>query len=186
MNAIKRSVIEFCAGSWIWVNLQDPMNMQAGIAEYDLEPPTGSDVSSVLTVELDAVPLQPRNLDWLSKEIPGWRTTKARPKYFTQVDTDQIILAPLPEVNLANGLTIATALQPSQSAASFPKWIYTQFVYTIIDGAVAKLMLMPGRPWTDLLSGADKRQRFENGIANAKNTATAALGRAPVRVSYQH
>lgn len=185
-NAIKRTVIEFCAGSWIWKHLPDPLDVVAGEATYDLEPLSGTDVTTVLAAELDGVPLAPKDVPWLNREIPRWRTVQARPKYFTQIDTEHVILAALPDANITAGLTLTLALQPSQAATSFPKWIFNQYLYVLAEGALAKLMMMPNKPWTDIKNGADRRTKFEAGMANARASAVSALGSAPQRVSAQH
>jgi len=185
-NAIKRSVIEFCSGSWIWKHLPDPLDVVAGENTYDLEPLPGTDVTTVLAAELDGVPLAPKDIPWLNREIPRWRTVAARPKYFTQVDTEQVLLAALPDANITAGLTLTLALQPSQAATGFPKWIFNQYLYVLAEGALAKLMMMPNKPWTDIKNGADRRTKFEAGIANARASAVSALGSAPQRVASQH
>lgn len=185
-QAIKRAVIEFCRESWIWQFFPDAQNVRSGVADYDIEPPSGADVVTVVDVEYNRVPLTPKSVAWLNKEIPGWRTTGAAVKHYTQIDTEQLILAPLPAENITNGLVMTVALQPSQSATSFPKWIANQFIYQIADGAIAKLMLMPGKPWTDLVNGQDHRTRFEQSFNDAREAAVSALGRAAVRVSAQH
>ena len=185
-QAIKRAVIEFCRESWIWQFFPDPQNVRARVLEYDIEPPQGADVAAVIDVEYNKVPLTPKSVVWLNKELPGWRTTTAAVKHYTQVDTEQIILAPLPADNINGGLVMTLALQPSQTATGFPKWIWNQFVYPITEGAIAKLMLMPNKPWTDLANGQDRRMRFEQGFNDAREAAVSALGRAAVRVTAQH
>ena len=185
-NAIKRTVIEFCAASWIWKHMPDAIDVVAGESTYDLEPAAGTDIATVVSAELDGIPLENRALTWLNKEVPRWRTEASRPKYFTQVDTEQVILAALPDSNITGGLTTTLALQPSQSATSFPKWIFNQYLYVLAEGALAKLMMMPNKPWTDIQNGADRRTKFEAGIANARASALSALGSAPQRVTAQH
>jgi hypothetical protein len=185
-NAIKRAVIDFCAGSWIWQYLPDPIDVVAGEAYYDLEPPASADVSVVMNALHNNVPLEAKTIIQLDAEIPGWRTTQTTPKYYAQIDTDQIILAGIPEANIYKGLTMTLALQPSQSATSFPKWIFSQYIYALADGALAKLMLMPNKPWSDPANGLDRRTRFEGAIANARNNTVSSLGRSAARVKAQH
>lgn len=185
-NAIKRTVIEFCMGSWIWKVFQDPVSVRAGTNTYDLEPETGADVTTVLAAELDGLPLKAKDVPWLNAEIPRWRTVAGTVKYFTQLDTESLILAPMPDVTVNNGLTITLALQPSQKADGFPGWIYNQYVYALVDGAVARLMLMPNKGWSDAATGLDRRAKFEAAVANARNSAVSALGIAPQRVKSQH
>lgn len=185
-QAIKRAVIEFCRESWVWKYFPDPQTVRSGIAEYDLEQPTGSDIVTVVDATYNGVPITPKSVEWLNKEIPGWRTTGAAVKHYTQIDAEQMILAPLPAENITNGLVMTLALQPSQAATGFPKWIANQFIYQIADGAIAKLMLMPNKPWTDLVNGQDHRNRFEQAFNDARESAVSALGRAVTRVSAQH
>lgn len=185
-QAIKRAVIEFCRESWIWRFFTDAQNIQSGVLAYDIDPPSGSDIVTVIDVEYNKVPLTAKSVEWLNKEIPGWRTTGAAVKHYTQIDTDQVILAPLPAENITGGLVMTVALQPSQTATGFPKWIANQFIYQIAEGAMAKLMLMPGKPWTDLASGQEHRTRFEQAFNDARESAVSALGRAAVRVTGQH
>lgn len=186
MGCIKRAVIEFCAESWIWKHLPDPMDVVAGESACDLEPLPGSDVAAVLAVDLDGTPLAPQDISWLNREIPRWRTVAGTPRYFTQVDTEQILLAPLPSANQVNGLTFTLALQPSQTATGFPKWLFSQYSPVLAEGALARLMLMPGKSWTDINTGAYHRARFEAGIGNARASAVSALGGASLRVTGQH
>ncbi len=185
-NAIKRAVIEFCAGSWIWKYLPDPSSTVAGEAEYDLEPPSGADVTVVMHVALDGIPLSHKPLDWLDMELPRWRTTTGAAKYFSQVTSEQIVLAPTPDTSMTDGLSMTLALQPSQTATSFPAWISNQYFEDLANGAISKLMLMPNKPWTDLPTGADRRNAFQAAIANARASAVRSLARAEIHSKSHH
>lgn len=185
-NAIKRAVIEFCEKSWIWQHLPDALDVTAGEATVDLEPLPGSDIAAVMAASLSGLPLDPKSLDWLNANEPRWRTERGTPRYFTQVDTEQLILARVPDASVTDGLTLTVALQPSHNATGFPKWIFNQHVYALADGAMAKLMLMPAKPWTDVVNGQDRRAKFEAAIANARAAVVSGLGRAALRVAAHH
>ena len=85
--AIKRACIQFCRESWVWKALPDPADLVAGETTYDLEALSGADVSAVINVTANGVPLKNPNSHWLDTELPGWRTTRATPKNYTQVAT---------------------------------------------------------------------------------------------------
>ncbi|CAB4122884.1 hypothetical protein UFOVP33_71 [uncultured Caudovirales phage] len=184
--AIKRACIEFCNLSWVWKHLPDPINVKGGQAYYDLESPADTDISAVMDAAHNTVPLNSKSVAWLDAQLPGWRTSRAVPKYYTQLDTEQLILAAVPDSDIKGGLTLTLALQPAQSATGLPKWIFNQYLYTLADGAIARLMLMPNKPWTDLQNGSDRRAKFDAGIANARASANAALGRAAQRSEAAH
>ena len=185
-RAVKRAVIEFCAGSWIWQHLMDPIDLVAGESFYDLEPPTGGDVSAVMHVECNGLPLTNKSLEWLNKEHPSWRLDRETPKWFTQVTPEQLILAKVPDVSVTGGLYLTLAVEPAQTSTSFPKWICNQFIYSIADGALSTLMLMPEKPWTDLKNGSARLDNFNAAISNARANGVASLSRATLRTTSQH
>ena len=137
-------------------------------------------------VALDGVPLTHKSLEWLDVELPRWRTTTGTPKYFSQVDSQQIVLAPGPDYGVTNGLSMTLALQPSQSATGFPSWIGNQYFEDLANGAIARLMIMPNKPWTDLINGAARRAAFESGMNNARASAVRSLARAEIRTRSHH
>jgi len=185
-HALKRSVIRFCNESWVWKYFPDPSDLVAYENAIDIEAPAGADVSVVMTVSVNGVKIDPRRPDWLDDEMPSWQTKTGTPKYWTQTDTDQIILAPLPDVSIVNGVTMTLALQPNQKQVGFPAWIASQYLYNIVDGAIAHLMLMPDKAWTNLALGASYMERFEDGIAKARGDGVAGISRAPTRTTPQH
>lgn len=185
-HAIKRAVIEFCAVSWVWKHLPDAIDVTAGEAVYDLEPLPGTDVAMVMSVALGDQSLDAKSVDWLDANVAGWRTVASTPRYFTQVDTEQLILAQVPDATVTGGLTLTLALQPSQNSTGFPAWIANQHLYALASGAIARLMLMPGKPWTDLANGQDHRNKFESATANARANAVFGLGRSSLRTAPQH
>lgn len=184
--AIKRACIEFCAASWVWQYLPDPIDVVAGEAYYDVEPDSGSEVTAVMNVAHNGVLLDAKSVMWLDTNYTSWRTTQAVPKYYTQVDMDQVILAGVPDANITGGLTMTLALEPAKTATGLPKWICSQYLYSLAEGAISRLMLMPNKPWTDLAVGQDMRKNFEAATANARASSLAALGRATNRVTPQH
>lgn len=185
-HAIKRAVIQLCEQAWIWKHLPAPINVAAGVSAYTIPVPADADVVVVIDAAYNGKQLENRELDWLNSALPTWRTETGTPAHFTQVDTEQIILAPVPEAALTGGLVMTTALAPTQTSTDFPAWICNQYLYAIADGALAKLMTMPGKPWTDVPNGLDRRAQFDAAVAGAKLSAINALGRAPLRVRAQH
>lgn len=185
-NMIKRAAIEFCAGSMVWKHIPDAMDVDANEPVYDIDVPSGSEVSCVISVILNGDPILPKSIDWLNNNVPTWNTTPSQPLYFAQTEPGQIILAPTPSDNVAAAMNITVALQPSQNSTSFPKWIFSRFAYAIADGAVAKLMLIPNKPWTDLASGEYRLNQFNAAIASARATAAHGLNRAPIRTKSVH
>ena len=186
MRAIKRAAIDFCTGSWIWRSLPDPTGIIAGLNAYDLDVPTGADPVAVLTALISGVKLGNRDTGWLDVNVANWRTVRGTPRHFTQIDSEQILIAPLPDTSIPMGLTMTLVLAPSVTSTAVPRWLFNDNVYDIAEGAAARLMLMPGRPWSNEKQGAFRQLVFMAAIAKARERATASLSRSPTRVSYQH
>lgn len=184
--AARRVVTEFCAATWVWQHLPAPVNVVANQASYPITAPADADIASVLTVEHDGAPIEARSVEWLNANAPRWRTSAATPRHFTQIEQDQLILAPLPSAGLAQGLTMTLALQPKRTATGAPAWLMTKYRYSLVDGVLARLMLMANKPWSDPANGQDRRNSYEAAVANARADAVAALGGGVLRVTPQH
>lgn len=184
--AIKRACIEFCNGSWVWQHVPDPLDIEAGVIEYDLDPPTGADISTVVDVTIDGQPGKLRDIAWINSQLPRWRTEPGHVMFATQINTEQLILAPCPAWGVSGGIEMTLALQPALKATGLPRWIATQYLYSLVDGAVGYLMLMPSTDWTDLNMAAIKLKSFQAAISGARADAISALGRAPTRTTPQH
>ncbi len=184
--AIKRAAIQFCKESWVWKYFQDPIDLVAFENTYDLEPPQGAGVAAVMRVTIAELDLDPKSPDDLDRDMPGWRQKSGQPKYFTQIDSEQVILAPASDYNLAAGIHMTLALAPDLKANAIPSWIANEYFYDIVDGALAYLMKMPKQEWTDLKLAMDYEDKFHKAIANARADAMSGLGRAPTRTTSQH
>lgn len=186
VNAIKNAAIEFCKKSWIWREYTDPISLKKGVYTYDLSPNTSADISAVVTARLNDQALTPARQDELDEQLPNWQTVPGTPKKFSQLDTATILMAPLPDIDYPKGLVLSLALQPLRSSDELPDWIATQYWEGIALGAVAKLMLMTKKPWSDPQTGLDKRQQFEAAIGDAKDDVLKGLSRAATRTTPQH
>lgn len=185
-SAIKGAVIDLCKSSRIWRHYPDPQNLVSGVQEYDLEPLPNSVVSRVLSCRVDGVPITPLSTDQMDETYPNWKTDVGQPGFFTQIDTSQIILAPIPNMNIARGLVMTLALQPSQASTTFPDWIAAQYMEEIAAGARGKLMLIPGKPWTDQKTGVMYMQKLQDAGSNARESAFKGLGQAITRTTSHH
>lgn len=178
--AIKRVAIDFCRQSWIWRHLCDPQSLLANVAEYDLDFPSAAEVVKVLSVRANGLDLEP------SADVMPNEGNVGVPRQFYQLDTSTLHITPVPDMNVVNGLMVSLALQPSLRATGLPSWIASRYVDGLVSGAIARLMLMPGKPWTDLNAGVYHQARFEAAVATARADAVHGLGRAITRTKSQH
>lgn len=185
-GAIKRAVIEFCSQTGVWLYPCAPMNVEAGVLTYQLTPPIDAMVVGVADVFYDGHQIDAKSFASLNATKPGWMTNHGTPDAYTQVESDRLILAPLPSANLAGGLVFTLKLAPTYDAISAPAWLLSKYRNALAEGALSRLMLMPNKPWTDTQNGIDRRTRFESHIANAIYEATTGTAAAVIRTTPQH
>lgn len=185
-NAIRNAIIEFCQGSWCWRYFMDPMPVLARINTYELDPPTGAEVVHALVVKVNGKPLEATNEDDLTAQHPRWQTETGTPKYYLTDEPGQIILAPVPDTKIVGGLVVTVALQPTRTSTTFPTWIWSRYFDALAAGAKARLMAMPGKPWTNPQLFQIYRGQFEAGMAGAKFEAMKSLSRGPLRTTSYH
>lgn len=184
--AIRRASIDFCAGSRIWQVRTDPMTVFAGEGVVDIDVPNGADVAEVLDAALHGAPLDKKTVAWLNATMPGWRTETAVPRFYTQMELDQVMLAPAPNARGLQALVLTVAFQPSASAEGLPAWIARQYHDALVDGTLARLMNMNAKPWTDKSEGMARRSSFETAMTAARLDGETAFGGAPIRNTSYH
>ncbi|MBB3010627.1 phage adaptor protein [Cupriavidus alkaliphilus] len=185
-NAIRNAIIEFCQGSWAWRYFMDPLPILAGLSACELDPPPGAEVAQVLVAKVDGVPLTATNEKDLTAAMPRWQTETGRPMYFLTDDPAQIILAPVPDTKIMGGLVVTVALQPTRGSTGFPTWIWSRYFDGLAAGAKARLMAMPGKPWTNLQQALLYRAQFQSAMASAKVESQKSLSRGPLRTTSYH
>lgn len=185
-NALRNTAIEFFRESWAWRVYTDPISVEAGVPDYDVELPTSTDIVTVLSVTLDGIPLDPDTADGLDRLRPRWMTETGKPKRYTMTESTSIILAPVPDANYPNSLVMWMALMPTRNASSIPDWAASLYWDGLVAGTIAYLMEMPEKPWSNEKFAANRRRVFNAAVASARESAVRGLSRAPLRTAPQN
>lgn len=158
--ALRDVVREFLERSQVLTVALDAITVVAGTHLYELELPSGQDgfrVHRPVLVVLNGVE-QRAGIDWRMQD----RTT--------------LQLRDVPGSDIDEGLevTVAVALDDVQTASleAIEDWWPA-----IGAGVKARLMLMPGKPWTDPAGGAVYRRDWHDGLGRAMaHAASDGLG----------
>jgi hypothetical protein len=185
-NALRNTAIEFFRESWSWRVYTDPISVEAGVPEYDVELPTGTDIVTVLSVTLNGAPINPNTNDELDRLRPRWTSDTGLPKWYTMTESTSIVLAPVPDQNFTDGLVMHLALMPTRSATSITDWAANLYWDGIVAGTIAYLMEMPEKPWSNEKFAANRRRVFNSAVASARESAVRGLSRAPLRTVPQN
>ena len=170
-QAIVSAVAELCSTARIWSEIQDPIELEEGIADYDLDGP--SQAYAVLVMDLYVGPdkLQAVTMDQLQQSLPDWRTaTAARPCFYNSAVTQgSVRIYPIPKgVQPGTSLVMRVAYMPSTGASSIPDFIGQGYMDTIAAGAKARLMRIPGQVFSNPTLAMHYRQQFDAGVVDAR------------------
>jgi hypothetical protein len=188
-HAIKNSCIEFCEKTLILQRDHDPVTVVAGIVDYDFEPPAGQLVTRIMrawykTTEL--TPLAPDDVnrpEVYNRLFTGANVDRLDPGYILQKDERTFSLYPIPVSTVANALTMRVAYKPSRSSTTVEDVIYEDYSEAIAKGAKARLMMSPGKPYTNPQLAAAELELFRQAMNVARQRASRGHVRSDLSVT---
>lgn len=99
------------------------------------------------------------------------------PYQISQADMNSVRINP----HAAGSLKLSIFLQPAQHADALPDILYDRWAEQIADGALARILELPGLAFTDLNNAAYRRARFEDAKSSNFNISKRGQQRAPSR-----
>lgn len=148
----------------------------AGQATVSVAPTSAElELVRVEAVWFDGKPLEPVTAEVMDALYShDWRSDTGTPTRFLQGVPGEIRLYPVPIADAVTGVTLRLSVAPSESSTGLPDDLAIRFRDEINVGAKARLMLYPGRPWTNPELAAVYGQAFDSLVG----TATAAAARS--------
>ena len=171
-----RAMREFCEETRAWrvdVNLSTVENAST----YNLTGllPTNTELVEIISVKSDEgnAPVEPITTAWLDHNKSTWRDeTSSEAMYFYLVSNNTIRLVPTPSATATNKYFVRLAVKPLLTATTFDDQVDNKYNETLISGALANLLMIPRKPWTDFSLGDFYRRKFEAAFAPARAEAT--------------
>jgi len=183
---IRKAAIEFCHKSLAWTHMHDPVTVAARVNPYDYSKPSGTQVVEPLQVWLEERKvIEFKTPAELSELYGDWRKAEGTPQFITQERPSQFYLVPTPTMTLANGLTLRVALKPSRSASGVDSMIHEEYAEVIANGAIARLLAIPGKPWTNLSLASARGEIFNADINKVRHRVRRGYAPAKPRVPAQ-
>lgn len=169
---LRNAAIRLCDQAQIHEVYADPIDVAANTAEYQLEAPsTNYDICRVKTAHVQATEILPKDEVWLKENVPDWETVGGAPVYFTHLSPDAIRLVPIPQEDIAGGLTLRLVVKPSRVALGVEDFIFERYVEVIAAGAIASLAMIPNKPWSSTAVMQMYGATFQAGLRRAQAEA---------------
>ena len=181
-DAVRNAAIIFCERSKAYRLELDPMQVEAGISDYEFDVPDDTVVHEVLRVVIDGTPIDPKSPAQLDIERPGWQTETGTPfAYYLKDFRRKLRLVLMPDASIADGLLIEAALKPSKTALKFEQGFFEEYFDDVAYGALANLLSMPGKEWTNTGKADQNLARFNAAIGKHNVDAAKGFANAPLR-----
>lgn len=187
-QAIRDAVIEFCSRSNFIQRDHDPITVVTGISDYDLEPPAGQLVVKILKCWFKMTELSPIAPDFVNSpafynsSIPDNAPSIATPLSFTQKDERTFSIYPSSKDTVANGLTLRISLKPTRASTTCEDSIFEDYAETIAHGALARLLVSPGKAYMNVAAAGMHGAAFNTGINDARQSASRGHVRSGMQV----
>lgn len=180
---VARAVNVFAHESRMLVHTLPAIDVSAGVATYALQSDVpGLELAAIAAARFEGEPLgkaTPRQLD---ANVRNWRTETGLVVRYTGGNSTSITLVAVPGDSSTGGLVVDTFVAPTvDSADGFDEALYRQYGDAIAAGALARLLRLQKKPWTNPQSAAAYAAQFNAGINTAKLRAEAAFAGAPTR-----
>lgn len=164
--------VELCQQSWIHREELPAIDAQSGRRVYDVVIPPYIDLIGIKRITLDGSPLEEKIPQTLDRIAPGWRNYPAgSPTWWHLLGKRQFAIIPAPQRTAADSIVATAIYKPSMDAQHVWKRLYEDWHPEIVAGALAKLLKMPGKPWSDLVTAREHEYEFKMGVARAKAEA---------------
>lgn len=172
------AAIEFCTETNI-VQTVEVQDVLADEPRYDVIAPTQQELSTVMDVFYWDVRLKAAPADHVESgaalragvdTVVDSRTGTPEAYYQITPSDTAIYLWPVPDRPAVGALAVRASFEPSRSATSLDDKLYS-YVQTLAYGTLARLLLMPGQPFTNPVLASEYERRFTSAIAAARSAA---------------
>lgn len=181
LQALREAAQTFCRRTRLWRET-DQFTSSANPDEALMAAPYGAEIVAIELARFADQPLEAVSLSWLDGNVHQWRSlTGSVPNYVTQTAPDTVRLVPA----AAGELTLHLWLAPSDRATQLPSWLIDQHGRVLIDGALADLLAMPGKDYTNGDLANYHQGRFERALDSLHSHSIRGQQRAPLRTRAQ-
>jgi len=160
-RAVRDAATDFCRRTDVYLAEPEYIQISAGVNEYTVTIPSGTELNHIVDIYSDHIALNPVSFTELLKRL-GDENTRGTSKFYAQRDNKDFYLAPIPAEK--DTLRVLYSLKPTSSSTSIPDTIGKEYREIISHGALFRLQMMAGQPFSNPNFGAINRDLFEKEV----------------------
>lgn len=163
LHELRRAAQEYLKATRAWQVTLAPIAVLAGTTSTTIAMDADKSLIRIESAWYDGARLElvtSAKLDGDNSD--DWRLHTGTPHSLLQFSPGAATLYPVPHANSSIGLKIRASVFPSDASAGLADEIGAKFSNEIIVGAKGRLMIYPGKLWTNLDIGAACIQQFND------------------------
>lgn len=160
-RAVRDAAIDFCQRTDVYVPEPEFIGIIKGVNEYAVTIPTGTELNHIIDIYDNKTALRPISYNELLRRL-GDETEQGQPKYYAQRDNTEFFLAPIPSSN--DSFRVVYSVKPTATSTSIPDTIGKEYRETIVHGALFRLQMMSGQPFSDPGAAQANRALYEREV----------------------
>lgn len=171
LNELRNVAIDFCTRTW-YDQRTLTGELDGGDQILTLVPPEGFAVVQFVSIKVagSARPLIAMTRQQMDNLVPAWENDSGTvPSHViarsaTELQVWPAMLSAAPTV----AWTAVVALKPARDGNQVAEALYEHCYDTLVAGALARLLRMPGKPWTDLKQAGISAEQYVSGMNEHK------------------
>lgn len=188
-RAIRDTIIDIATRTHT-TKLRVELKSKKGADTYELQMPYGLTVGMMEDVMYDGKPLKAINRQMLRQLYPesDLHALAGEPKYYYHTNSPIVLtIAPAPQDD-NKSIICELNVTFTREMNEFPEEFYTRYVELVAEGALSRILGMPGQTFTNLAMAAQWSNMYATGIRELKvdtyRDYTKEAGK--VRVQYRN
>jgi len=160
-RAVRDATIDFCGRTDVYIPEPEYITVIKGVNEYAVTIPQGYELNHILDVFDHQTAMKPVSYPELLRVL-GDETEQGTPKFYSQRDNAEFFLAPIP--NDANSIRVVYSVKPTSTSTSIVDTVGKEHRETLVHGALYRLQMMSGQPFSNPSAAGANKQLFEKEV----------------------
>jgi hypothetical protein len=189
-QAVARAYIRLAINQWCertkkYRHTVEDIDLVGGQMDYTIAVPANTIMCSVVSLFYLGDLLTPASPTWLDIYEKNWMTEAGVVKYYhiPTWDDNKVRIVRKPSESTADALDITVALKPSLNAPSFPDWFLSMHSQDIAHGALAMIMALQKKPYSNPDAAIYHRNAFNAATAAGEVSAEMGGTNEPLRTT---
>lgn len=185
---LRWTLVNFCQRTHYWQEPIAPITLlpyQPDVLTtyvYPVPVPKQTQMLSIHDLLYNQRPLLAKSANWLDANLPDWRTMVDNPRFFLMLAPNMVRFVPASREVQPLAVTGRVILQPDSEGTWFPD-SFAEYQEGLINGALARLLVLNNKPWTDGQRAAVCQAVYEQAVSAAKERQMRDWNDGPILVN---